>query len=57
MSKACVAESDPATLDRYFDLQEDTLEENVVNLACHIFNMDETGMPLDSAHVKVVSQK
>ena len=49
---------DPAILDRYFDLLEDVLEKyDLLGQACQMFIMDETGMPLDAAHVKVVTHK
>ena len=58
LSKARAAASDPTALDRYFDLLEDVLEKNdLLGEACQIFNMDETGMPLDAPHVKIVAQK
>ena len=58
LSKARAAASDPTVLDNYFDLLEDFLEENGLReQPCQIFNMDETGMPLDAGHVKVVTHK
>ena len=52
------AASDPTALDRYFDLLEDVLENNDLHgEACQIYNMDETGIPLDAPHVKIVSHK
>ena len=58
LSRARAAASDPAMLDHYFDLLEDVLRKNdLLGQACRIFNMDETGMPLDPPHVKVVTQK
>ena len=58
LSKARAAASDPAILDRYFDLLQEVLVKNgLLGQACQIFNMDETGMPLDATHVKVVTQK
>ena len=58
LSKARAAASDPAILDRYFDLLQEVLVKNgLLSQACQIFNMDETGMPLDATHVKVVTQK
>ena len=40
--------SDPAILHRYFDLLQEDLEQNdLLDQACQIFNIYETGMPLD----------
>ncbi|MCG8621544.1 MAG: hypothetical protein MJE68_06030 [Proteobacteria bacterium] len=58
LSKARAAASDPTVLDRYFDLLEDVLFKNDLSRkACQIFNMDETGIPLDGGHVKIVAQR
>ena len=58
LSKARAAASDPTVLNRYFDFLEDVLVKNdLLGEACQIFNMDETGMPLDRGHVKIVVQK
>ena len=47
--RARAVASDPAVLDRYFDLLHEVLEKknNLLDQACQIFNMDETGMLLD----------
>lgn len=56
LSLARAAASDRVTLDNYFDELEHTLEENgLVDQPCLIFNMDETGMPLDPKPLKVVT--
>ena len=48
--------SDPAILDRYYDLLERTLIENdLIDKPCQIYNCDETGMPLAPKPVKVVT--
>ena len=48
--------SSPAILDRYYDLLWSTLEENDLTYKpCLIFNVDESGMPLDPAALKVVA--
>ena len=44
-------------LDHYLDHLEDVLKRNNLGQACQVYNMDETGIPLDTAHVKVVTQK
>ena len=42
----------------YFDLLEDVLKKNNnLGQAYQILNMDEIGMPLDGAHVKMFTQK
>ena len=58
LSRARAVASDPDVLDRYFDLLHEVLEKNnLLDQACQIFNMDETGMPLASPHVKIVTRK
>lgn len=58
LSRARAAASEPSMLDRYFDLLKEVLEQNALfNKVCQIFNMDETGMPLDPGHVKVVTRR
>ena len=48
LSYARVVGSNPAILANYFDLLEQTLIENELNnKPAQIFNLDETGMPLD----------
>ena len=48
--------SDPEMLSRYFDLLEKTMEENhLTGKPGQIFNMDESGMPLDPKPPKVVT--
>ena len=48
LSKARTVASDPSTLNRYFDILEETLDEYQISQKPHlIFNMDETGMPLE----------
>ena len=41
------------TMDNYFDLLKDTLVEN--NLPNRIYNVDETGMPLNHSVPKIVT--
>ena len=51
-------DSDPEMLPRYFDLLEQTLEDNsLVSKPGLLFNMDETGMPLDPKAPKVVVER
>ena len=58
LSKARAEATDPAMLTRYFDLLEEVLTENdLLDRPCQIFNMDESGMPLDPPHVKVVAER
>ena len=50
--------SRPEIINAYFDLLEETLVENdLLESPCQLFNMDETGMPLDPKAPKVVSRK
>ena len=57
LSKARAQATDPAMLTRYFDLLEEVLTENdLLDRPCQVFNMDESGMPLDPSHVKVVAE-
>ena len=50
--------SDRISIDNYFDELEQTLEENgLFDKPCLVFNMDETGMPLDPKPLKVVTEK
>ena len=57
LSEARAAASDPTVLDRYFDFLEVLVKNNLLGEAFQIFNVDETGMPLDGGHVKIVAQK
>ena len=50
--------SNPEMINRYFDLLEHTLEENeLTDQPGQIFNMDESGMPLDPKVPKVVADR
>ena len=50
--------SDPEMISRYFDLLEKTLIENdLTGKPGQIYNMDETGMPLDPKPPKVVVKR
>ena len=50
--------SNPETLSRYFDLLERTLDENGLSgRPGQMFNMDESGMPLDPKSPKVVVER
>ena len=52
------AEAVTANLKEYYDLLKATLEEHgLMNLPSRIYNMDESGMPLDHKPPKVVAQK
>ena len=52
-ARAMATDHDP--LNCYFNLLEDTLKENgIFNNASHIFNCDETGMPLNSPSPKIL---
>ena len=49
--------SSPEILDYYFDLLEATLIENdLIDKPCQIYNVDESGMPLDPDSLKIVAE-
>ena len=52
---ARVVSSSPEIISHYYDLLEQTLSNN--DKPCQIYNMDETGMPLDPTPTKVVTVK
>ena len=55
LSKARMLASNRMVLDHYFDLLEETLRENgLMDKPYQVFNMDETGMPLDAKPVKTI---
>ena len=48
LSRSRAMATDPAVLETYFDMLEDTLRENdLIDKPCQIFNVDESGMPFD----------
>ena len=50
--------SDRDSLDKYFDILEDAMEENyLTDTPLQIFNMDETGLALDPKSMKTVNLK
>lgn len=56
LSIARASASDCCALDNYFDELESTLTENdLLNSPSLIFNMDDTGMPLDPSPPKIVT--
>ena len=45
-------------LEKWFELVRETLEENnLINRPDRVFNVDETGLPLDPKRMKVICQK
>lgn len=57
LSFARVMASDRESLRNYFDLLEDTLKANgIFKDASHIFNYDETGIPLNPTSNKVAAK-
>ena len=58
LSKARFVATDPEVINRYFDLLEETLERSVLeDKPAQVFNMDETGMPLDPKSMKCVAPR
>ena len=58
LSFARAKASDPEMFSRYFDLLEQTLRENhLTGKPGQIFNMDESGMPLDPKPPKLVVER
>ncbi len=58
LSQARAVATDPDMLDSYFDLLEATMAENdLLDKPCHIFNVDETGLPLDSKAPKLIFER
>jgi len=56
LSLATATASDRDNIDNYFDELESTLEVNeILDKPCQIFNIDETGMPLDPKPLKIVT--
>ena len=49
LSKARAMAADEQVINKYFDMLEDTLIENSIldDLHCILYNLDETGMPLN----------
>ena len=55
LSQARMRGSDTEALHTYFDMLEHTLSSNeLADKPCQIYNMDETGMPLDPKAPKLV---
>jgi hypothetical protein len=55
LSKARALASIRDAIDCYFDLLEETLLENELkDCPCQIFNMDESGIPLDPKSMKTI---
>ena len=58
LSYARAMASDRDSIDRYYDLLEETLKTNgIYNDPTRIFNCDETGVPLNPKPLKVVGEK
>lgn len=56
LSLARAKASDVAVINNYFDMLETTLVEyDLLDKPCQLFNIDETGLPLDPKSLKVVS--
>jgi hypothetical protein len=58
LSQARAMATDRVIIGKYFDLLEETLNENkIMNVANQIFNCDETGMPLSLKPLKVIDSR
>ena len=58
LSYSRAVSSDRESLNNYFDLLEETLHaNNIFNKATNIFNVDESGFPLNPKSLKVFSHK
>jgi hypothetical protein len=58
LSRARALASDDQLIDQYFSILEQALTENkLTDKPFQIFNMDETGVPLDPKPAKIVSQR
>ena len=58
LSYARAMASDRDSVDRYYDLLEETLKTNgIYNDPTHIFNCDETGVPLNPNHLRLLVRK
>ena len=58
LSYSRVHAADQDSINAYFDILEETLEENdLVSQPCRIFNVDETGLSLNPAPLKTVHVK
>ncbi len=50
--------SDPTVIQNYYDELEDTLESNdIFDRPAHVFNCDESGMPLNPKCPKIISER
>ena len=57
LSLVCAQASDPEMISQYFDLLERIHENESNKKPGQVFNMDESGMPLDPTAPKVVVER
>jgi len=58
LSQTRAVATDPEMLDCYFDLLEKTMTENdLLDKPCQIYNVDETGLPLDPKAPQLIFQQ
>ena len=58
LSKARAYATDPELISRYYDLLEETLvQHDLEHKPCQIYNMDETGLPLNPKSMKCIYKK
>lgn len=56
LSRARASATDPEVVSRYFNLLEQTMSD-LLEKPCQIFNIDESGIPLDPKQQKVVCKR
>ena len=49
--------TDKETIGSYYDLLETVMKENLLDKPGQLYNVDETGMPLDPPKLRVCAQK
>ena len=58
LSKARALATNDVTINQYLDILEEALRENhMLDKPCQIFNLDETGVPLDPKPLKIVAAR
>ena len=56
LCKARALATNEAVINQYFDILEEAFTENqILDKPCQMYNLDETGIPLDPKPLKVVA--